>query len=288
MNATKLTFLFGVISALSACNSTTENKPPEIQWILTDVKDLHPSYIALRGYPGEYTLGFDVSVKVNDPDGQDDITDISFASSAGVEFPIKSETEKDRWDASLGIYTRRSYDPALPNSVDINGWTLTVVDSAGHSVSKTFSLVLPNRVSPTDESFIYSHGYTGIETGGAQALISPTFNSIEKNVETTELTFNFTPVDSRTNNYRVWLYDNNGNAVAQAKDDVITAPGTIGSANIHTLTNNDLLYLDGYSFENIEKLVWLSQDDMSTSADEVGGAVKWWRYRTFSEVQSYK
>lgn len=269
---------------ITGCNKEAgENQPPVINWVVGDIEEIHPTYFIKKGEVANYSLSHTVNVKVTDPDGQNDITDIYFTDEFGANFSIKYDDYNGYWDEAREFYSRGSYSSLTPDSVSLTGWTIFVEDSAGHIVQQEFTFPQPSLVTGSGEDFVYSSEYLGIEPNGIQALIAPlNLETSEINYASNQITIKYQREDAREVDTDMWFYDVNGDYLAYLPNEFKPALDDVGVATSFVITEGMIDFNEGTVFSDIHGFHWNSMDDL-TASEEVVNYPSWWRYRTISK-----
>jgi len=271
------------------CNGSSPkgNQPPVIDWVVGDVKETHPTYYTKKGDTSNFTLSFYVAVKITDPDGDDDVTDIYFTDELGTLFSVKYDGYNGYWVESSGYYTRASYYRYQPDSLTLSGWTMFIEDSAGNKVQKEFSFPQPNLVNGSGESFVYTSAFAGIKTNGIQTLITPEALSTSQidNINNV-MTINYRRVDARGMYNSMYFYNTDGLYVGELRTSDFPNLGGVNVLSSFDITDGMITYQDGYTFSDIVSFHWVSMDDL-TGSQEIINSSNWWRYKTISELYCF-
>lgn len=287
MNLKLYGFVLASSMLLVACKGGNSNQPPVIEWVLGDVKETHPTYYTKKGQSSDFTLSFDVSVKITDPEGHDDVLNIYFTDQYGLNYTIKHIDYNGYWRESDEFYSRSSYHSVFTDSINLTGWTLYVEDSAGNKVQQEFSFPQPNLVTGSGEVFAYTSAYAGVQTNGVHTLVVPELLSTsEIDSVNNFFTFNYRQVDLRATHFDVWLYNETGAYVGNIPSASITNLADINVSSSFTISQDEVIFQDGYSFTDIRGFHWISMDDLTLSQEFVGHD-NWWRYRTISELYPF-
>ncbi|WP_146171166.1 hypothetical protein [Saccharospirillum sp. MSK14-1] len=273
-----------VMSAVlfSSCgNSGGSNSEPVIDWVVGDIRAADASFFTRQSLPSDHSLDRFFSIKVSDADGLSDITEIFYSyPNSSEEYQIFDYAD-DEFNEN-GYFGVRRYSTSLPDTVELKGWSVRVVDSAGHSVSKSFDFPLPNLADSTAVSFVYSPAYTGGTNGGVEALALPTdmaTSSIDYGNET--ITIEYAIDDDRVKNVRASFYTLTGERVGYLTNQFI--PVTDGTVDSLPFLKSEISFVDTYTFTDIKTFHLFLRDDMTLTEAE-NGYSNWWRYLTIGEL----
>lgn len=182
------------------------NEPPTVEITGWVIENIDTSYWTKGGSTAGGTAYFDIWVRVNDPEGIDDITYVEVSNPEGSSWTLRdNSTGKDFYDEEGDFFGgwRRHYSSSYPHVVYLGQYTALVRDSAGNEATDTFSFPKPG--STSGNGFVYTEDYTGSTAGGIEMIKRATITNGTKGVN--DITIEFQVNDSRVYNGYVWFYD---------------------------------------------------------------------------------
>ncbi|MBN2735661.1 MAG: hypothetical protein JXR70_01680 [Spirochaetales bacterium] len=151
------------------------------------------------------------------------------------------------------------------NSIAIGNYKFTLTLTNGNKSEYTFLVPAPGSTSTNGYSFVYSEDYIGSTSGGITALGRADITS--SNIDYTNNTIEFSfDCDSITSNGWIFFYNNVNKYIGKTpqfknsnnsiNNFINNGVNIYSSNNSITLTNSEITFESGYSFDNITKYVF--------------------------------